>query len=157
MNTKRARFLAEGAMIAALYVILTYLSMMLGLDKLVVQCRFSEALTVLPVITGAAIPGLFVGCLVSNILTGCALWDVVFGSLATLLAAIVTRSIKKAPYLASIPPIIANTLVIPPVLNFVYHVDTALPFIYLTVFLGEVVSCGVLGTCLLRYIKRYKK
>ncbi len=154
MKKTRSRFIAEGAMIAALYVILTYVAMLFGLDKMAVQLRFSEALTVLPLFTPAAIPGLFAGCLIANILTGCAIVDVILGSLATLIAAIVTRKLRKIPYLASIPPIIANTLIVPPVLAYVYHVETALPLIYLTVFLGELVSAGILGTLLITALKK---
>lgn len=154
---RNTRYIAEGAMIAALYVILTYISMGMGLDKGVIQCRLSEALTVLPVLSGAAVPGLFIGCIISNLLTGCALWDVVLGSLATLIAAIVTTKLKKLPYLAPIPAIIANTIVVPPVLAYVYNVETALPLIALTVFIGEVISCGIFGTVLLYTVKRIRK
>ena len=157
MKKTRSRFIAEGAMIAALYVILTYVAMLFGLDKMAVQLRFSEALTVLPLFTPAAIPGLFAGCLIANILTGCAIVDVILGSLATLIAAIVTRKLRKIPYLASVPPIIANTLIVPPVLAYVYHVETALPLIYLTVFLGELVSAGILGTLLITALKKKRK
>ena len=154
MKKTKSRFIAEGAMIAALYVILTYVAMLFGLDKMAVQLRFSEALTVLPIFTPAAIPGLFAGCLIANILTGCAIVDVILGSLATLIAAIITRKLSKIPYLASIPPIVANTVIIPPVLSFVYHVETALPLIYVSVFLGELLSAGVLGTLLLTALKK---
>ena len=157
MKKTKSRFIAEGAMIAALYVILTYVAMLFGLDKMVVQLRFSEALTVLPLFTPAAIPGLFAGCLIANILTGCAIVDVILGSLATLIAAIITRKLRKIPYLAPIPPILANTLIVPPVLAFVYHVETALPIIYLSVFLGELLSAGVLGTILLTALKKKRK
>ena len=157
MKKTRSRFIAEGAMIAALYVILTYVAMLFGLDKMVVQLRFSEALTVVPLFTPAAIPGLFAGCIIANILTGCAIVDVILGSLATLIAAIITRKLRKIPYLASIPPILANTLIVPPVLAFVYHVETALPLIYLSVFLGELLSAGVLGTLLITALKKKRK
>ena len=154
---KKTRFIAEGALIAALYVILTYVAMMLGLDKGAIQCRLSEALVVLPVFFPSAVPGLFIGCLISNLLTGCALWDVVLGSLATLIAAIFTSKLKNLPYLAPIPAIIANTVVVPPVLAYVYLVETALPMIAFTVFIGEVISCGVFGTILVYTLKKYKK
>ena len=157
MKRTKSRFIAEGAVIAALYVILTYLSMALGLDKMAVQLRFSEALAVLPVFTPAAIPGLFIGCLTANILTGCALPDIIFGSLATLAAGIATRKLRRFPTLATLPPIAANTLVIPPVVAYVYRVETALPLIYLTVFLGEALSAGVLGTLLQNTLKKHRK
>ena len=85
-----ALFMAQAAMIAALYIVLTFIANAFGLANYAVQVRFSEALTVLPYFTPAAIPGLFIGCLLSNILTGCALPDIVFGSLATLLGALGT-------------------------------------------------------------------
>ncbi len=157
MKRTKSRFVAEGAVIAALYVILTYLSMALGLDKMAVQLRFSEALTVLPLFTPAAVPGLFIGCLTANILTGCALPDIIFGSLATLTAGIVTRKLRRFPRLATLPPIIANTLVVPPIVAYVYHAEMALPLIYLTVFLGEALSAGVLGTLLQNTLKKHRK
>lgn len=157
MKRTKSRFIAEGAVIAALYVILTYVSMALGLDKMAVQLRFSEALTVLPLFTPAAVPGLFIGCLTANLLTGCALPDIIFGSLATLIAAAVTSKMKKTPFLAPLPAIVANTVVVPPIVAFVYHVEMALPLIYLTVFLGEVLSAGVLGTLLQNTLKKHRK
>ena len=83
--------LVQAAMIAALYVVLTFIANELGLASQAVQLRFSEALTVLPYFTPAAIPGLFIGCLLSNVLTGLALPDIVFGSIATLIGAVFTR------------------------------------------------------------------
>ena len=95
-NRKKLVNFAVGAIIAALYVVLTYLASAMGLSSGVIQVRFSEALTILPIFTPAAIHGLFVGCLLSNLLTGCALWDVVFGSLATLLGAIFTYLLRRS-------------------------------------------------------------
>ncbi|MCM1124540.1 MAG: QueT transporter family protein, partial [Eubacterium sp.] len=86
----RTLFLAQAAMIAALYIVLTFIANAFGLANHAVQVRFSEALTVLPYFTPAAIPGLYIGCFLSNILTGCALPDILFGSLATLLGALGT-------------------------------------------------------------------
>ena len=154
---KKTHFIAEGAMIAALYVVLTYLAMSLGLDKMAVQVRFSEALTVLPAFMPSAVSGLFVGCLISNIVTGCTIVDVIFGSFTTLVAGLITRKLKNHPYLAPIPAIIGNTIVIPLVLAYSYKVETALPFMFLTVFLGELVSAGILGTLLVYTIKRRRK
>ena len=85
MNIKK---MTQAAIIAALYVVLTYLAGMLGLASGAIQIRFSEALTILPVFTPAAIPGLFAGCILSNLFTGCALPDIVVGSLATLIGAV---------------------------------------------------------------------
>lgn len=147
--------LAAGAVTAALYVVLTLLAAAFGLSGGVVQVRFSEALTVLPVFFPGAVWGLFAGCIISNILTGCMLWDVVFGSLATLAGAVGTYYIgKKHPYLSVLPPIIANTAVVPLVLKYVYHLDGALWFFVLTVAAGEIISCGALGLLLLKALKK---
>ena len=94
MRNKNVTYLTHGAMIAALYVVLTYLANMLGLASGAIQVRLSEALTIMPYFTPAAIPGLFAGCLLSNILTGCCLIDIVFGSLATLVAAFVSYGLR---------------------------------------------------------------
>lgn len=144
-----AAYTARAAIIAAMYVVLTYLTNLAGLASGVIQVRISEALTVLPVFTPAAVPGLFLGCLLANILTGCAALDVVFGSLATLIGAVGTRLVgKKNKYLAPVPPIIANTLIIPFVLAYVYHFDGSILYFMLTVGAGELISCGLLGTLL---------
>ena len=145
MQKFSARQLATGGTIAALYVVLTYLANMVGLASGAVQVRLSEALTILPCLTVAAVPGLTVGCVLANLLTGCALWDVVFGSLATLLGAIGTRLMRKTPNLAWIPPVISNTIIVPLVLQKVYGVPDVLWFLALTVGAGELISCGLLG------------
>ena len=149
------RYLVQAAMIAAVYVVLTYLVNALGWASGAVQLRLSEALTVLPFFVSSAVPGLWIGCMLANLLTGSALWDVVFGSLATLLGALGTRVLRnRSPYLACIPPILANTLIIPFVLRLVYGDATPMGFLFLTVGLGEVLSCGVLGTALLLVLRR---
>ena len=153
-NTKD---LSKSAIIAALYVALTYLATMTGLSSGVIQVRFSEMLTVLPAFTPAAIPGLFLGCLLANLLSGCVIWDVIFGSLTTLVAAILTRALKKHKWLAPGPPIVLNTLVIPFILSYVYGAKESLPFLMLTVGIGELISCGVLGTLLTMSMKKTEK
>ena len=155
MKNKKLLFITHAAIIAALYVVLTYFSALLGLDKGAVQFRFSEMLTVLPCFTPAAIPGLFIGCLISNIVNGAALWDVVFGSLATLIGAVGTYLLRRWKWLSPIPPIVANTLIVPPVIIAVYGSD--LPYILVTfgVFAGEFVCCGILGYILVGIMKKY--
>ena len=151
MKTKK---LTMASLIATLYVILTLLARLLGIDSGVIQLRFSEALCILPIFTPSAIYGLFVGCLLSNILTGAVIWDIIFGSIATLLGAIGTRMLKKNPYLAVIPPILANTLIIPFVLSFGYGIPGSVAYFMLTVCIGEILSCGVLGLFLYRTVKK---
>lgn len=153
---RKTKFLSHAAFIAALYVVLTYLANMLGLASGAIQIRFSEALTILPVFTTAAIPGLFIGCLISNILSGCIVWDVVFGSVATLLGAIFTYLLRKHRKLASIPPILSNTIIVPFVLKYAYGLPAGLGYFVFTVGVGEIVSCGILGTVLLLYLQKYE-
>jgi uncharacterized membrane protein len=152
-NRKKIINVAFAAIVAALYVVLTYIAAAMGLASNPVQIRFSEALTILPIFTPAAIPGLVVGCLLANILTGCALWDIVFGTLATLIGAIGTYLLRKHSILALIPPIVSNTLIIPPVLMYVYGFEGTYWYFTLTVFLGEVISCGILGYFLQKSFK----
>ena len=154
MKNKKLIYLTQAAMIAALYVALTYVFAPFSFQE--IQVRISEALTILPVFTPAAVPGLFVGCLLGNFLGGAVLPDVICGSLATLVGAYFTRKLRNAhPFLAPIPPIVANTLVVPFVLRYAYSVDLPVPLMMLTVFLGEVISCGILGL-LLYYALRGK-
>lgn len=163
MKNSKTLFIAQAAVIAALYVVLTMLANSLGLANYAVQLRFSEALTILPFFTPAAIPGLFLGCLISNLLTGAIIWDIVFGSLATLLGAVGTWLLRprKQPsqlrWLTPLPPIIANTLIVPFVLYYAYHIPGSVPYFMLTVGIGEILSCGVLGMLLLLTLQKYRK
>ena len=148
-------FMAQAAMVAAIYVVLTLLGASFSYGE--VQVRISEALTILPVFTPAAIPGLFIGCLLSNILGGCILPDIIFGSLATLIGAIFTWMPRNNNrFLAPLPPIIANVIVVPFVLRYGYQVPLPIPFMMLTVGIGEVISCGVLGMILYTALNRYR-
>lgn len=153
-ESKKVLLLVQAAMIAALYVVLTFIANALGLASQAIQVRFSEALTILPYFTPAAIPGLFVGCLLSNILTGCAIPDIIFGSLATLIGAILTRILRKNKWLAPAPPIAANALVVPFVLLYAYGVGP-LWLSFITVTAGEIISCGILGMLLLFALQKY--
>ncbi|MDO4297311.1 MAG: QueT transporter family protein [Lachnospiraceae bacterium] len=159
-NRSKIVYLVQAAMIAAIYVVLTYLFAPFSFGE--VQVRISEALTILPAFTPAAIPGLFVGCLIGNILGGAILPDIIFGSIATLFGACGTYLLCHAnaegrrKYLAPVPPIVANTLIVPFVLRFGYGVPLPIPFMMLTVGVGEVISCGVLGMIVYQAVARYK-
>lgn len=157
MQRKKTSFITQSAIIAALYVLLTLVSSAMGLDKSAVQFRISEMLTVLPAFTPAAVPGLFVGCLLSNMLAGCLPWDVVFGSAATLIGALGTYALRKWKWLAPLPPILANALIVPPVIIAVYEIETAYPLVLLGVLVGEAVCCGVFGYALISTLKKYGK
>lgn len=155
MKNKNVTFLTQAAMIAAIYVVLTYVFAPFSFGE--VQIRISEALTILPLFTPAAIPGLFVGCLVGNILGGAILPDIIFGSIATLIGAIGTYMLRhqKSVY-GTLPPIIANIVIVPFVLRYGYGVALPIPFMMLTVGIGEVASCLVLGLVLYTALSRYR-
>ncbi len=155
MQKKNIHLLTQAAMIAALYVVLTFVANAFGLANYAVQVRFSEALTILPYFTPAGIPGLFIGCLISNVLTGCALPDIVFGSLATLIGAVGTYKLRSFKWLAPIPPIAANAVIVPLVLKYAYGIEP-LWFSFLTVTAGELISCGLLGMLLLLALDKYR-
>lgn len=156
MRNKKALFITQSAMVAAIYVVLTYFVNAFDLANGAIQIRISEALTILPVFTPAAIPGVFLGCLLSNLLTGCIVWDVVFGSLATLIGAVGTYLLRRKKFLAPIPPVIANTLIVPYVLSYGYGIPGSIPFFMLTVGIGEVISCYVLGILLMTVLGKYR-
>ncbi len=154
MRRNYALTITMGGVIAALYVVLTYVANLFGLASGAIQVRLSEALTILPVFTPAAIPGLTIGCVLANWVTGCLPWDIVFGSLATLIGAVGTRVLKKNPYIAWIPPVVSNMAIVPIVLQKVYGLTDAWWYLVLTVGAGEVISCGVLGLLLYQSLKR---
>ena len=156
MNNKKAYFITQAAVIAALYVVLTLFINAFDLASGAIQVRISEALTILHYFTPAAVPGLFIGCLLSNFMTGAAIWDIIFGSLATLIGAIGTYLLRKWKWCAPLPPILSNTIIIPFVLTYAYGIPGGIPFFMLTVGAGEVLSCGVLGMILLFALQRYR-
>ena len=155
MSKFSVRDLTLAAMLAAVYAVLT---MALPIPQYAgVQIRFAEALTVLPFLFPAATPGLFVGCAIYNLIAGNAVWDVVFGSLATLLGAWGAYALRnKSVYLAPLPTIVANMVIIPPVLRYAYGAEGTLPFFALTVGAGELVCAGILGVILAKTLKKYK-
>lgn len=155
MKNKNVTYLTQAAMIAAIYVVLTYIFAPFSFGE--VQIRIAEALTILPLFTPAAIPGLFAGCLIGNILGGAILPDIIFGSLATLIGAVLTYQLRnRLPLLGTLPPILANTIIVPFVLRFGYGIALPIPFMMLTVGIGEIAGCGVLGMVLYLALARYK-
>ncbi len=151
---KRSMGIVKAGAIAGVYVVLTFVSAVFGLSSGAIQVRLSEALCVLPIFMPQAVPGLFVGCALANTLTGGLPMDILFGSLATLIGAVGTRMLRKNTILALVPPIMANTLIIPFVLKFTYGIPNSIGYFMLTVGLGEVISCGVLGYILGREIEK---
>ena len=143
-------------MIAAVYTALTMLSASLGLASGAVQVRISEMLCVLPVYTSAAIPGVTVGCLIANMICGGTVYDIIFGTLATLIGAVGAYFLKKLPYLASIPTILSNAVIIPTVLVLSGVGGwNMFPYFAATVGIGEIIACGVLGTLLVVYMEKH--
>ncbi len=157
MNNKMLSLLmVQGAMIAAIYVVVTFALAPISFQE--IQLRVSEALTILPMFTPAAVPGLFIGCLIANAISGAPLPDIVFGSLATLLGAIGTRMLRnRKPVVAIIPPILANMFIVPYILRYAYEVPLPIPLMMLTVGAGEAVSCGVLGLLLHKALFVHRK
>ncbi len=167
------RYIVEAAMIAALYVALTVLCALAGLASMPIQARLSEALCILTLYTPAAVPGLFIGCLLANLLTGGVVWDIVFGSLATLLGAMggrilahlagraaragYDRRARTLTWFVPLPTVLSNTVIVPFVLRYAYSIEDALSFLFLTVGLGEVLSAWIFGLLLLAVCKRRKR
>ncbi|MFR8549235.1 MAG: QueT transporter family protein [Lachnospiraceae bacterium] len=154
MKDKKVLFLVHAAAIAAVYVVLTLIFAPFGFGE--IQVRISEALTVLPYFTPAAIPGLFVGCLIGNTVGGAIPIDIICGSIATLIGALITYRLRSYRRLAPVGPIAANTVIVPFVLRFGYGVPLPIPFMMLTVGIGEVISCGIIGMVVLTALERYR-
>ena len=156
------------AAIAAIYTVLTMVFAPISFGP--VQFRISEALCILPFFTPAAVPGLFIGCLLSNLITGALPYDLVFGSLATLIGAIGTFALRKlgkntsrtlpggmplGAWLAPLPPIAANTIIMPFVIAKISEMPESIPLFAFSVFVGEIVFCGGLGLLLLAALKKH--
>ena len=155
MNT---RSITRAAIIAALYILLSLAVQPIASG--LVQCRISEALTILPVFTGAAVPGLFIGCLLFNLISGAVAYDVVFGSLATLLAALLTWRIAKRgmpKWLLPLPSVVFNGLIVGALLVYAYGVPVSYPLAVLYVAAGQAVACYVLGMPLMLLRGRFGK
>ena len=152
MKSKKLVFICQAAVIAALYVVLTYVFSAFASG--VIQVRVSEALTILPAFTPAAIPGLVIGCLLSNTLTGCVLLDIIFGSVATLIGELGSYALRRHTWLVPIPPIVSNMIIVPFVLRYAYGATDAFPFMIATVGAGEIISCYLLGMLLYGALKK---
>ena len=143
---KRLAYITEASAIAALYTVITIAIGPLG--SAAIQCRIPEAMCVLAIFTPAAIPGMTLGCLISNIATGCLWQDVLFGTLATLIGVVGARLLRRIWWLTPLPTVISNTLIVPFVLAYAYHAEEGIPFLMLTVGIGEVISAYALGIAL---------
>ena len=155
MKNRKVVYMTQAALIAAIYVVVTVILRPLGFGP--VQVRISEMLCVLPIFTPAAVPGVVLGCFIANILGGAILPDVICGTVATLIGAVLTYRLRgKNRIIAVLPPIISNAAIVPFVLKYGYMVPLPIPFMMLTVGIGEVISCAVLGLILHTALSRYK-
>ncbi len=168
MPNKLTRRMVEGAMIAALYVALTYFSRLLGLADGAVQFRLSELLTVLPAFTPAAVPGLTIGCLIANLGSPYGIADIISGTAATFLAALCTRALRRVrlrglPVLAPLPPVLFNGVIVGAVVTIMNEAGHLVPSAFtlpvfaataLTVALGELAVCAVGGYPLMLLLER---
>lgn len=155
-RTVSVHYLTTAAIIAALYVVFTGISAAFGLASGAIQIRLSEVLTVLPYFTSAAVPGVTVGCLLANLLTGAPLPDIIFGTLASFLGVLGASFLRKKKYMIALPTILSNAIIIPLVLQFAYGVPDAFWYLMLTVGAGEIISAGILGTLLLQVLQKRK-
>ena len=149
----KTMFIVRSAVIAALYAALTLALYPISFGA--VQFRVSEALTLLPIVMPEAIPGLFVGCLVSNLIGSATPWDIIFGSLATLIAAILTYATRRTKILAAFWPVLCNTVIV----GLVLALTLDLP-VFLTmgeVGLGELAVVYTVGMAMLAALKRVPK
>lgn len=153
-------YLTRGALIAALYVSLTYASSLFGLSSGAIQFRLSEMLCILPIFMPEAVIGLTLGCLIANLLTGAVVWDIIFGSIATLIGAVGARLLSRLQskflWAATIPTVISNAVIVPFVLIYAYGAPDAYPYLMLTVGVGEVVCAGIFGSLLCYSLKKSK-
>lgn len=147
--------IAHGAIIAAVYVVLCIIFEPISYGP--IQFRIAEALTIMPLFTPAAIPGLFVGCVLANIIGQGVIMDVVLGSIATLIGAVIGYLLRRNRWLVPIPAIIANALIIPFVLRYGYGLtDVPIPLEMLYILAGEVVGCYILGELLATILMPHK-
>ena len=151
-QTQATRRLARGAVIAALYTALTLLLAPISYGQF--QIRLSEAMTLLPILLPEAVPALAIGCLLSNILGGCTIFDIVFGTLATLLAALCTRRLRGKFWLAAAMPVVFNGVIVGAVVHYCYSPAFPLPLCMLTVAIGEAIACMIVGPLLIGALRR---
>ena len=157
-HKQTTRYMVRAAMIAAAYSVLSYVSS--PLQFLFFQFRISEALCILPIFFPEATVGLFVGCIIANYLSGCVIWDILFGSLATLIGALGAKLLSKLPeklkFLATMPTVLANAFIVPFVIIFAYGSENSYGFLFFAVFVGEFVTATILGTVLYYSMKKYE-
>ncbi len=152
---KGVGFMTQAAMIAAIYVVLVFVFAPISFGP--VQIRIAEALTILPLFTPAAVPGVFIGCLIGNLLSpGMIVLDIIFGSLTTLVAAMISYQLRDKKYLVPMPPVILNMLVVPLILKYGYGIPVPIYINVIAVGAGQIVSCYGLGLVLMKVLEKYE-
>ncbi len=143
MNNKKTVFISQAAVIAAIYTVLVLIFKFSSFGP--IQFRIAEVLTILPYFTPAAIPGVALGCFFSAVFTGAHVLDIIFGPLATLVAAILSYQLRRYKFLVPIPPIIVNALVVPFILKAAYGEEALIPIMMVSVGAGQLVAAGLFG------------
>lgn len=151
---KKTLYLTQAAVIAAIYVVLVFIFQYTSFGP--IQFRIAEALTILPYFTPAAIPGVTIGCLISNLLFSPDALDIIFGTAATLIAAYLSYQLRDNKFLVPIPPILVNAIIIPWVLKYAYFEADPIRIMMLTVGAGQLVSAGLLGMVLLFSLEKVR-
>ena len=154
MKKSKILFITQTALIAAIYVVLVIAFQPISSGA--VQVRIAECLTILPFFTPAAVPGLTIGCFLANLLSGSSIFDIIFGTLATLIGAVGSHMLRRHKFLVPLPPIISNMIIVPLVLNYAFAETMPLWLLSLSIGAGELISCGVLGMVLLFALKKLK-
>ncbi len=154
MSNKKTLFITQAAAIAAIYTVLVMVFNFSSFGP--VQFRVAEALTVLPYFTPAAIPGLAIGCFLSNLLNSADVLDIIFGSLATLIAAVLSYQLRRFKLLVPVPPIVVNALVVPFILRYAYFEADSIPAMMVSVGAGQLLAAGVIGLVLLFSLDKVK-
>ena len=155
MKREHILTITQGAVIAALYTALTVVFAPISFGAM--QVRVSEVLTILPMFTPAAVPGLFIGCILANVLGGAVIWDTIFGSIATLIGAFGGYLLRKHRWLVPLPTIAANAVIVPFVLRYAYEVSIPIPLLMLYVAVGETISAYLLGELLITALQKNSK
>ncbi len=159
-SKNRTKYICGAGAVASLYVVLTFCSKIFGLEGGAVQVRISEALCILPIFMPSSVSGLAVGCFLSNLLTGAHILDIIIGPIATLIGAVCTYLLRKVKWLAPLPAVLSNAIIIPFVLSYAYGIEKAIPLMMLTVGIGELISVYGIGGLLMvfggKFLERLK-
>ena len=155
----KTRFITKSAIIAALYVALTLMFSELSFGN--IQVRLGEILTILPYFSASTIPGLTVGCLIANIIGASAsltpALDIIIGTLATLVSAILSYALRKNKFLVPLPPVLINAIVVGLQLKYIVGIELPVYILMLQVLVGQVIACYIVGVPLIFITEKNKQ